>query len=132
MRLSVRILVSAILITASWVAVFSAAAAEQDKRWVPFAYERTRAGVDYSYDSENVTFLSNNRVSAWLKRTSSRGQEVMHLEIECSGTLFRTIQPYKPLFSKPDKTSYSEYGWLEIPPDSEVHQLRLILCKQKK
>jgi len=132
MRQSARILVIAILFTAAWAGAASVASAEQDKRWVHFSYERTKMGIDYYYDSENVTFLSNNRVSAWLKRTSSRGQEVMHLEIECSGTLFRTIQPYKPLFSKPDKTSYSEYGWLEIPPDSEVHQLRMILCKQKK
>jgi hypothetical protein len=132
MRLSARIFILSILFAAACAAVSPVAAAEPDKRWVHFSYERSKAGTDYYYDSESVTFLSNNRVSVWLKRTSSKGQEVMHTEIECSGSMFRTIQPYKPLFRKPDKTSYSEYGWLEIPPDSEIHQLRMILCTTKR
>jgi hypothetical protein len=132
MRLSAKMFIFFILFVAACAAISPAAAAEPDKRWVHFSYERSKAGTDYYYDSESVTFLSNNRVSVWLKRTSSKGQEVMHTEIECSGSMFRTIQPYKPLFRKTDKTSYSEYGWLEIPPDSEIHQLRMILCTTKR
>ena len=132
MRLSAKIVIFLSFLAALCISTNTAAAAEVDKRWVHFSYERAKAGVDYFYDSENVAFLSNNRVSVWIKRTSSRGQEVMHTEIECSGSMFRTIQPYKPLFGKPDKTSFSEYGWLEIPPDSEVHQLRMILCKSRR
>jgi hypothetical protein len=132
MRVSTKILIFSFLFVALCAAVSAVAAAEPDKRWVHFSYDRSKAGTDYYYDSESVTFLSNNRVSVWLKRTTSRGQEVMLTEIECSGSMFRTVQPYKPLFGKPDKTSYAAYGWLQIPPDSEVHQVRLILCTTKR
>lgn len=104
-------------------------AAEQERRWVRFAYDKEQAGTDYFYDAESVAYLSNNRASVWMKTVSSGSEEILHLEIECSGTMFRTILPHKPFLSKPSTTSSLEYGWVEIPPDSEVHQLKKRVCR---
>lgn len=101
----------------------------QEKRWVHFTYDTKLQDTDYYYDRETVRYLSDNRVSAWLKIASPQKEELIHLEVECSGSMFRTIEPYKPLLGRPDKTSYAQYGWLEIPPDSEVFLLRKALCR---
>lgn len=111
------------------VAPFSAHG--QDKRWVRFTFEKGNTGISYYYDRETVAYLSDNRVGVWLKIASPDGEELIQTEIECSGSMFRTIQPYKPLFEKSVKTSFAAYGWLEIPPDSEVYLLKKILCKPK-
>jgi hypothetical protein len=106
-------------------------AAEQDKRWVRFAYDKEASGTEYYYDAETVQYLSNNRASVWMKVLSSGSEDMLHMEIECSGTMFRTIRPYESFFSRSSSTSYVEYGWVEIPPDSEVHQLKKRVCRPK-
>jgi hypothetical protein len=107
------------------------AAFGQEKRWVNFTFDKDTPGIEYYYDRETVSYLSDNRVSVWLKIASPQGEELIHTEIECSGSMFRTIEPYKPLWEKPVKTSHAQYGWLEIPPDSEVYLLKKILCKPR-
>lgn len=101
----------------------------QDKRWVYFSYDKNQAGTDYFYDRETVAFTGQNRVSAWMKVVSSGSEELIHVEIECFGKMFRTITGYTPFLGKQTKDSYVAYGWLEIPPDSEIYLLSKIVCK---
>ena len=132
MRSFARSMIFCFLFFAACAVVSPLHAAGQDKRWVRFAYDKQTAGTDYYYDAESLTYLSNNRASVWMKTVSpGGGEDVLHLEIECSGTMFRTIRPYKALFSPPSTTSSLEYGWVEIPPDSEVHQLKKHVCRPK-
>lgn len=105
---------------------------EQKRRWVYFAYDKNLGETTYYYDPETMAYLNDNRVSVWLKVASQGNEELIHTEIECSGSMFRTVQPYKPFLEKIDKTSYAVYGWLEIPPDSEIHLLKKAVCKPKQ
>ena len=104
----------------------------QDPRWVYFSYDSNQQGIRYYYDKQTVAYLSDNRVRVWLKAASPAGEELIQTEIECAGGMFRTIQPYKPLIGKGVKTSYAEYGWLDITPGSEVDLMKKIVCKPKR
>ena len=130
MRLSKKFVLFCSLLPALFVATLSPGADTQGTRSAHFSYDKNIQGTDYYYDRDNVEYLSDNRVSTWLRITSPDGEDFIRTEIECSGSMFRTVQPYKPLIFKADKLSYAAYGWLPIPPDSEIHLLRKILCKQ--
>ncbi len=101
-----------------------------DKRWVRFAYDKNEVGIDYYYDSETVKHIGQNRVNVWMKTTSPPGgEDFLQMEIECFGKMFRTITAPKSFFRSSDKKSYLGYGWLDIPPDSEVNLLSKLVCK---
>ncbi|HEY3276556.1 MAG TPA: hypothetical protein VGJ94_08040 [Syntrophorhabdaceae bacterium] len=129
MRRSIEAILLCSFVALLCMAVLPMNARGQDKRWVHFTFDKNLQNTDYYYDRETVRYLSDNRVSVWLKIASPQSEELLHLEIECSGSMFRTIEPYKPLFGSPVKTSYAQYGWLEVPPDSEVFLLKKALCR---
>ncbi len=132
MKPSAKLVLVCFLFLALFTMTGSLYAQNQDKQWVRFTYDKDKADTNYYYDRQAVQYLSENRVSTWLRIGTPEGDDFILVEIECSTPMFRTVQPYKPLFFKPDKTSYVAYGWLEVPPDSEIYLLRNILCKKPK
>lgn len=131
MKLSTKSVILSLIFFAASALTAPAFAGEQDKRWVHFAEGRTSAR-DYYYDQETVAYLSNNRVSVWMKVVSQpTREETSRVEIECSGTAFRTIEPGKPTRGQTLSTASIEYGWAEIPPDSEIQALKKRVCKPR-
>jgi hypothetical protein len=101
----------------------------QDKRWVYFSYDKNEEGTNYYYDRETIVYSGQNRVSVWMKIASPSGEELLQTEIECFGRMFRTIVGPQSFFGSRSKESYVAYGWLDIPPDSEIYLLSKIVCK---
>jgi hypothetical protein len=101
----------------------------QDKRWVYFSYDKNEAGTEYYYDRETVSYTGQNRANVWMKIVSPGAEDFLQIEIECFGKMFRTITAPKSFFGTSDKKSYLGYGWLDIPPDSEIYLLSKIVCK---
>ena len=102
--------------------------------WLYFARDASSPSKKYYYDLESVRYNSNDHVSTWIKMSGALGEQTMEAEINCSGRLFRLIQtPPKDMWdtllrTKPSRTQYVVAGWFEIPPDSEIHILRKLLC----
>lgn len=102
--------------------------------WLYFAGDASLPGTKYYYDLESIRYYSRDRVRAWIKIKGSLKEHTMEAEINCSGRLFRLVQtPPKDMWDKllctrPSQTQYIVAGWQEIPPGSEMHVLRKLLC----
>lgn len=102
--------------------------------WLYFARDGSSPSTKYYYDLESVRYNSKDRVNAWIKMSGVLREQTMEVEINCSGRLFRLIQtPPEDMWdtllrTKPSRTQYVVGGWFEIPPDSEMHILRKLLC----
>ncbi len=109
-----------------------------------FARDINSISTKYYYDLESVKYYSENRVSASIKIGNSKEGQTLLTEINCSGRLFRIIQPptvdmtgwleylQNKIVKKSQKNQYIVSGWLEIPPDSEINILRRQLCNYPK
>ncbi len=112
--------------------------------WLFFARDINSISTKYYYDLESVKYYSDNRVSASIKIGNSKEGQTLLTEINCSGRLFRIIQPpsvdmtgwleylQNKIVKKSQKNQYIVSGWLEIPPDSEINILRRQLCNYPK
>ena len=111
--------------------------------WVFFAREFGSSSTKYYYDLESVRYFSADHVSVWIKMGSSptSGGKTLQTEINCPGRLFRVVQNPKVAWTgwwdffedtQGLKRQYVVGGWLDIPPDSEMHNLKKILCNNPK
>jgi hypothetical protein len=129
MKTWMRFILFCSILFAFSIALVPLSATSQDKRWVLFSHDQHATETQYYYDKDTVTYMPQNRVNVWIKIVSSGDEELIQTEIECFGRMFRTIAGPKPFFMTRDNKSYVAYGWVNIPPNSEVYLLSKIVCK---
>jgi hypothetical protein len=108
-------------------------ASSQDNRWIYICNDIDQADIKYYYDSETVTYISNNQVSVWIKTISPYNKpQLMHIEISCASNMFHLMENSYSLWGDRINTSYIAGKWIDTPPDSEVYLLSKLVCKNPK
>lgn len=133
-RLLVRASALATVVLAIGLSTLPPSIVQAEDGWLYFARDASTPDTKYYYDLESVRYYSRDHVRVWIKNTGPSGGQTTETEINCAGRMFRLVQsPPKDMWNKlfrtqPSKTEYVVGGWLEIPPGSEMHVLRKLLC----
>jgi hypothetical protein len=106
-------------------------ASDNNGRWIYICSDIDQADMKYYYDSETVTYISNNQVSVWMRIDTSKSKpQLLHLEIACASNMFHLMEnSIDYLWGNRIKTSYIAGRWIKTPPDSEVYLLSKLVCK---
>jgi hypothetical protein len=106
-------------------------ASDKNDRWAYICYDVNQPDMKYYYDSETVTYISDNQVGVWMKiADSNKKSQLLHLEISCASNMFHLMEDSVDyLWGSRIKTSYVAGRWIKTPPDSEVYLLSKLVCR---
>jgi hypothetical protein len=108
-------------------------ASDKENRWKYICYDINQPDMKYYYDSETVSYISDNQVSVWMKIvTPGNNPQLLHLEIACASSMFHLLEDSVNTWGSRTKTSYIAGRWVMTPPDSEVYLLSKLVCKDLK
>jgi len=106
-------------------------ASDKNDRWRYICKDSEQADIKYYYDSETVTYISNNQVGVWMKATSPQNKpQLLHLEIACESGMFHLFENSVDFWGNRLNNYYIAGRWIMTPPDSEVYLLSKLVCKK--
>jgi hypothetical protein len=89
--------------------------------------------MKYYYDSETVTYISDNQVNVWMKTISPYNKpQLLHLEIACASNMFHLMENSADSWGSRLNNFYVAGRWIITPPDSEIYLLGKLVCKDLK